>query len=303
MPKKQDIKRLLASAESMTASLDRFERFLNSLAADFTDENLFTKLSTHLEAIQELNDKHADICIDLSVLSEGSANVDRDEFFDRFIDLTSKATCILNKRAVRSTPNAALSSNSGASSVHSSNGINARLPKITLPTFDGNYQEFTSFYETFKALVHDNNSLTDVERFLHLRSSLKSEASQLIANVQPTSANYRLAFDLLCERYNNPKCIIQSHVKGIFDIQPVSKGSALELRKLHDELNKHIRSLQNFDMPVAQWSVFISHILLTKFDNLTKVEFSKVKPKEILTLEEIGDFLKNRMMRIIRAIR
>lgn len=291
MANKKEIKRLIASAQSISGKLSSFENYLNSLPDNITDEHLFEELSLRLSDIKRLANNYEEICIDLSALSVDTSGItNADEFYDKFAALSSKATVLLNKKLSICNSSEALHSNS----IQSNNSINARLPKISLPTFQGNYQDFTSFYETFKALVHDNQSLTDVERFLHLRSSLKAEASQLIANVQPTSANYKVAFDLLCERYNNPKCIIQSHVKGIFDLKPIGKENASDLRKLHDELNKHIRSLQNFGMPIDHCSMFIVHILFTKFDNHTKVEFSKLKPRDILTLTEIDDFLKAR---------
>ena len=49
------------------------------------------------------------------------------------------------------------------SSVNSSNFH--KLPKLNLPTFDGNVLEWQSFWDSFDSAIHNNNTLTDVQKF------------------------------------------------------------------------------------------------------------------------------------------
>lgn len=82
-----------------------------------------------------------------------------------------------------------------------------RLPKIELIKFSGNYDEWLSFKDTFLSLIHDDQSLTDLQKFHYLKSSLVGEAAQVINAFQLTGANYSLAWSLLQKKYHNIRII------------------------------------------------------------------------------------------------
>ena len=47
-----------------------------------------------------------------------------------------------------------------------------KLPKITLKTFSGDPLDWKSFKETFEAAVHNNESITNIEKFTYLETYL-----------------------------------------------------------------------------------------------------------------------------------
>ena len=47
-----------------------------------------------------------------------------------------------------------------------------KLPRLEIKTFSGEPTEFQSFYDSFQAAVHQNESLKDIEKFTYLRSLL-----------------------------------------------------------------------------------------------------------------------------------
>lgn len=51
--------------------------------------------------------------------------------------------------------------------------VNVKLPTIRLPLFSGQYNEWLEFRDSFKALINENISLTDIQRFYYLRSALQ----------------------------------------------------------------------------------------------------------------------------------
>ena len=47
---------------------------------------------------------------------------------------------------------------------------NAKLPKLILLSFGGDPSEFHSFWDSLKSSVHENSSLSDVDKMNHLKS-------------------------------------------------------------------------------------------------------------------------------------
>ena len=66
----------------------------------------------------------------------------------------------------------------------------AKLPKLNLPTFKGDYENWLSFHDLFKSSVHDNRSLTDSQRLQYLKASLQGDAVKLSTSLAITDANY-----------------------------------------------------------------------------------------------------------------
>jgi len=75
--------------------------------------------------------------------------------------------------------------------------------------------------------VQDN-----VKKFHYLLSSVTNESHQLIQNLQVTQQNFHVAWNLLCDRYNNEHLIAAANVKPLFSLPVINKESATELRAL-----------------------------------------------------------------------
>lgn len=52
------------------------------------------------------------------------------------------------------------------------NKINVKLPTLDLPRFDGSYNKWLSFKDTFTSVIDSNNKLTNIQKFQYLRSAL-----------------------------------------------------------------------------------------------------------------------------------
>ena len=106
---------------------------------------------------------------------------------------------------------------------------NVPLPKITIPYFSGQIDEWTEFKALFDSLVHKNNSLSLVEKFQYLKSYLKGDAAVLIANYELREELYIVAYEVLEKRYNNKRRLAQLHIDRILDY---SKNSVSNSRNL-----------------------------------------------------------------------
>ena len=44
-------------------------------------------------------------------------------------------------------------------------GSKVRLPKLHLPSFNGNFKDWSAFWDSFDSAINSNQSLTPIERF------------------------------------------------------------------------------------------------------------------------------------------
>ncbi|KYM98503.1 hypothetical protein ALC62_10781 [Cyphomyrmex costatus] len=124
---------------------------------------------------------------------------------------------------------------------------------------------------------------------------LVGNAAHIIQSLTSTAENYEIAWNLLKERYSNKRIIIQNHVRALFDLQVVTKESSLGLSTLIDTALKHIHSLQALEQPVIGWDALLLHLIGSKVDKKTQMEWEKsLDGSEMPTLEQYLKFLRNR---------
>lgn len=75
---------------------------------------------------------------------------------------------------------------------------NVKFPKIIQPNFEGDYENWPTFYDLFNSLVHE--SLCEIEKFQYLSSSLSGQPLNLIKGFPLTSQNYETAFRKIRKR-------------------------------------------------------------------------------------------------------
>ena len=119
-------------------------------------------------------------------------------------------------------------SEQGSSNLHNS----LKLPAIKLPTFSGHYDRWISFSDMFKVMIHENDSLPEIQKFHYLKSSLSGEAERLVSNLPMTANNYTIAWKLLVERYENKRLIAASHIRQLLGLKQLYKESASEFCRI-----------------------------------------------------------------------
>lgn len=82
----------------------------------------------------------------------------------------------------------------------------------TIPSFSGDFRDWSSFFNIFSSLIHLNSHLPDVVKFVYLKSSLKGEALSYIQHYSITNYNYSAAWNKLISRYGKQTSNIQSIV-------------------------------------------------------------------------------------------
>ena len=172
-----------------------------------------------------------------------------------------------------------------------------QLPRVTLPKFSGNYEEWSSFRDLFTALIDKNSNLTDVLRLQYLKTSLQGEAEQLLRNVETTEANYKLAWQRLTERFENKRMLIQTHVKALMSLNAVNTESSKDLKQLLDGTVEAVRALENLGRPVEHWNDWLVFITANRLDSTTRKDWedSLCVSTDPPTFNQLQIFLEGRI--------
>ena len=166
------------------------------------------------------------------------------------------------------------SSSAPPSSRENSTQSGVKIPKIEVPTFNGDIMQWRQFWEQFRISVHDRSNLTDAERMVYLHHALKDGPAKAIVEGRAQSGDqYSEAIECLTYRFDRPRLIHQSHVKMIVDAPQVRDGNGRELRKLHDTIQQHIRALKSIDQEPSP--SFITSIVELKLDVTTMFEWQR----------------------------
>ena len=115
-----------------------------------------------------------------------------------------------------------------------------KLPKVSVPTFDGKVLNWKSFWEQFDATIHCKTGLNNTEKLMYLQDALKDGPARfVIQGLTRTSESYQEAIKCLKERYDRPRFVQEEHIRSIVDAAPVKNGSDKELRRLYDAAIQH----------------------------------------------------------------
>lgn len=131
-----------------------------------------------------------------------------------------------------------------------------KVPRIELPTFDGEIQSFPYFYETFKRIIHDNISLTDTERVHYLMSHLTGRARDICAGLVPAAENYEIIWQALITKYKDTRALGTSYLNQLFSLKPAGP-SPMQLDKLIDKYAALIAALKQLKIPDLSEFIFV----------------------------------------------
>ena len=88
-----------------------------------------------------------------------------------------------------------------------------KLPKVDVPMFDGDILHWQTFWEQFSVAIHDRTNISDTEKLVYLRHSLKDgSAKSIIEGLSRSGEQYAEAIKSLKSRYSRPRLIHQTHI-------------------------------------------------------------------------------------------
>ncbi|GFW83547.1 DUF1758 domain-containing protein [Trichonephila clavipes] len=207
------------------AARGRVKASLTRLENTFDEINTRNEISIRLSRLDDLFKEFERLDSNLS-LEESELQ----EFEERYFYLNAKFNDKLDKLNVQ---NQGRTQNSVASSITSNSNVsNFRLPKLSIPQFNGHFKDWINFKDLFVSTVHSQVSISNVEKFQYLKGLLTNEPASLIKHMPISNDSYEEAWQKLLDRAlldsGSECCFISERVVNILGLK--RKSSKISLR-------------------------------------------------------------------------
>lgn len=288
---------LVRKKDALESKLHRFKSFLNNLQSITVDSSKYIELDTRLRDLEgSLLSEYSVIQVELEAIDlEQYGEEEEGSFESNYYTTISEAKQLLIALSNHPQTQAPMPGSNSRFSNNSKHSINVKLPSIELPKFSGLYEKWYEFKELYLSLIHNADFLDSVQKFHYLRTSLEGQALQCIKSIDLSGQNYDIAWNLLCERYNNKRLIIHKHIKSLFSLSEVKQDSSISIRSLIDDLSKNLHSLENMGILTDSWDPLIIYLVTSKLDSETIRYWEQVElSNELPTLAELKRFLSSR---------
>ncbi|CAH2109317.1 unnamed protein product [Euphydryas editha] len=273
-----ELKALIAGRGYAKASITKLKK---NMDADVYNDAAPEKIRATLARLESVFSEYNEYCIKILAVdindSEDSSLIE-----DTYLDLVTKLNTLLKKSALQTaTPCTS----------------KIKLPNIIIPTFTGKYTEYYEFINIFNAMIHNDISLTPVQKLYYLKGFLSGEPHALINNLPLQDVSYTEAMKLLQERYDNKTKIVHEHVYTLLDLPTITKSTTSTLRDMISEVKQHLAALKNLDEPVDSWDSIIVCILSRKLDSFSSRAFQMDRDnKSRPTVKEFLSYLEKRAL-------
>ena len=278
-----------------TAVIKRIERLLTDESVTSTKllgskNNLVSKL----EQLNNLNDE----VISLLEPEEVEKDVlESMEFSDPSHELLAEIGEKLQSLSVSSTGSEPL--NPLQTSSVKSFSSRCRLPKFELPVFKGDPLSWQGFWDQFSTSIHENEDITDIDRFNYLKRYLGGQALETISGLSLSKENYNHAIGTLRERFGNPQVLISSHMDRLINMSKVSnKNDTFSLRKLYNGIENCTRNLSALKLDVTAYGSLLIPILKSKLPVELNMTIARRFGSDIWNLERLMIYFNDELSAI-----
>ena len=172
-----------------TAVIKRIERLL--IDDSVTSAKLLGSKNNLVSKLEQLNNLNDEVISLLEPEEVEKDVLESMEFSDPTHELLAEISEKLRSLSVSSTGSEPLNS-LGTSSVKSLSS-RCRLPKFELPVFKGDPLSWQGFWDQFSTSIHENEDITDIDRFNYLKRYLGGQALETISGLSLSKENYNHA--------------------------------------------------------------------------------------------------------------
>lgn len=299
-----DISSLIKANVRLSAIISKFEINLKK-----TNKTRLT--TSHLEVRAELLSgywktfEETDQKIMANLETEEEATVDYciQNTYDKTEELYMNASTFIKEKLVELCPPpvplaaiASTSTNITATTIGQPHVPRIKLPTIPIPSFDGTYESWPTFHSMYKSLIHDEPALAPVHKLHYLKSSLHGEAAHLLRHFQLTALNYEPAWDMLIQRYENKRVLVNNQLKRLFNQSRLTNDNSQGLKLLRDTTVEIVQSLNNVGIDTTNWDAILNYLIVQRLTTETHLlwEQSLEDSRDIPSFQQLISFLEMR---------
>ena len=151
-----------------------------------------------------------------------------------------------------------------------------KLPKLTLKKFNGDLTKWTPFWDSYESSIHSNSGLSDIDKFVYLNSLLEGSASEAVAGLRITAANYNEAVSILKKRFGDSDQIVSRHMEALLTLEAVTSQHNLKaLRRLYDQVESQVRGLKALGIEAESYGSLLAPVILSKIPQELRLVVSR----------------------------
>eukprot|EP00795_Rhopilema_esculentum_P014774 gene14774-biopygen4485 len=162
-----------------------------------------------------------------------------------------------------------------------------RLPKITLPRFNGDITKFQQFWQSFCCAVDESEELSEVHKLNYLVNSLEGQAYKALEGLQICEENYEKAKVLLKERFGKKQGIISAHMQALLKLQSCENEKITDLRVIYDTIMVHIRGLESLGMSSDKYGSLLIPVIISRMPEDIALQVTRQTSKDVWSVDEI----------------
>ncbi|XP_053691594.1 uncharacterized protein LOC128740109 [Sabethes cyaneus] len=216
--------------------------------------------------------------------------VSEEEVYEQFEKLYNFVSTIVEDRILTAKAHSLVPSPASSQMI-----IQQQPLKMPIPTFSGDYSACPKFKAIFQDLMAKSGD-SDAIKLYHLDKALIGSAAGVLDAKILSEGNYSQAWDVLTERFENERVIVESHIRGLLNLQRMSAETYKDLRSLLDEATWHIESLRFLKQELTGVSEhMVVYLISNALDNSTRKAWeASLKRAELPKYDPTIAFLKSR---------
>ncbi|OXA39823.1 uncharacterized protein LOC110861010 [Folsomia candida] len=174
-------------------------------------------------------------------------------------------------------------------------GLRLKLPKLTLPTFNGHWADWPSFKSEFNDKVNDSSKFPRHKKLHLLKEALTGPALEAIQDLQETDRNWDAAWDKLLSRYDSQKIAAYAAIKPLFQLRPMKKMTGDGIYHVLAEVRTAQARLSEVDLgTVTREEVIFSGFILAQLEDEDVVRFLESLPdNNVPSMDTLVSWVEN----------
>ncbi|XP_052751865.1 uncharacterized protein LOC128200928 [Galleria mellonella] len=270
-----DLEKKIKLYEAQRArSFSRVQAIYDLIPDIYKNETIKKQFLSKVRTLEQLRSEFKEIVEQINWM-----NIELNKYFepsfsslDSFDDLYCEINLVYDQLSASSQSSQAQPLNEKAVTVTSNSNDYMKIPRIELPFYNGDIQQFPFFYESFKRMIHDNNNLTDSDKVHYLFNQLTGKARSIIVGVVPSAENYLTVWETLKLKYYDKRELGTSYLNQLLSMKPLVGASAQNLEDFIDKFAATIAALNQLKLENVTEFIFV-HLGLKLLDPDTARSF------------------------------